>query len=77
MVKELELNESFKAFVRAEIATTKEELRTEIIEAKDELRAEIAQVKDDLAKTKIDLLKWVFGLQLTTTGLIIAVIKFL
>ncbi|MCI7485783.1 MAG: CCDC90 family protein [Helicobacter sp.] len=70
--------------VRGEISAVRNELkadisavRGEISALRDELKAEISALRDEMYKTKIELFKWVVGLQLTTTGLIIAAMKFL
>ena len=73
-----------KDFVRAEIAEAKETLRAEIAEAKETLRAEIAEVRQEIAevrqeisRAKVDILKWVFGLQASTIVIILGAIKFI
>ncbi|RAX52422.1 coiled-coil domain-containing protein [Helicobacter sp. 10-6591] len=59
--------------VRGEISAVRDELKAEI----NAVRGEISALRDEMYKTKIELFKWVVGLQLTTTGLIIAAMKFL
>lgn len=62
-----------KDFLRAEIA----EVRAEIAE----VRAEMAQMREELraemAKTKVEILKWVFAMQLSTIIIIIGALKFI
>ncbi|MCI6217197.1 MAG: hypothetical protein MR629_01430 [Helicobacter sp.] len=74
-----------KEELRSEIRAVRNELKADISAVRDELKAEINAVRgeisalrDEMYKTKIELFKWwVVGLQLTTTGLIIAAMKFL
>lgn len=73
-----------KEELRSEISALRDELKAEISAVRgeisalrDELKADISALRDEMYKTKIELFKWVVGLQLTTTGLIIAAIKFL
>lgn len=41
------------------------------------VRAEIAEVRHDLARTKVEILKWVFGLQAGTIVIILGALKFI
>lgn len=66
-----------KDFVRAEIAEAKETLRAEIAETKEALRAEIAEVSQEISRAKVDILKWVFGLQASTIVIILGAMKFI
>lgn len=66
-----------KDFVRAEIAEAKETLRAEIAETKEALRAEIAEVRQEISRAKVDILKWVFGLQASTIVIILGAMKFI
>lgn len=51
--------------VRAELAT------------KDFVRAEIAEVRQEIARSKVEILKWVFGLQASTIVIILGALKFM
>lgn len=73
-----------KEALRAEIAETKESLRAEIaevrqelVETKEALRAEIAEVSQEISRAKVDILKWVFGLQASTIVIILGAMKFI
>lgn len=62
--------------IRSELAT-KDFVRAEIAEAKEALRAEIAEVRSEIARTKVEILKWVFGLQAGTIVIILGAMKFI
>ena len=62
--------------IRSELAT-KDFVRAEIAEAKESLRAEIAEVRHEIARTKVEILKWVFGLQAGTIVIILGALKFI
>ena len=51
--------------VRAELAT------------RDFVRAEIAEVRQEIARVKVDILKWVFGMQAGTIAILIGAMKFI
>lgn len=53
-----------------------DEIQSELA-TKDFVRAEIAEVRHDLARTKVDILKWVFGLQAGTIVIILGALKFI
>lgn len=53
-----------------------DEIRSELA-TKDFVRAEIAEVRHDLARTKVEILKWVFGLQASTIVIILGALKFI
>lgn len=44
---------------------------------KDFVRAEIAEVRQEIARAKVDILKWVFGLQAGTITILIGAMKFI
>lgn len=69
-----------RAELKAEIAELKAEIvevRAEIAEVKRELSAQIADVRIELQQSKVDILKWVFGMQVATITIILAGIKFI
>ena len=53
-----------------------DEIRSELA-TKDFVRAEIAEVRHDLARIKVEILKWVFGLQASTIVIILGALKFI
>ncbi len=53
-----------------------DEIRSELA-TKDFVRAEIAEVRQELARAKVDILKWVFGLQAGTIAILIGAMKFI
>lgn len=67
--------------LRQEMADLKVELRHEIADLKLELRQEMGRFKTDLrqemASFKIDTIKWVAGIALGQTALIVGLIKLL
>ncbi|MDD7567152.1 MAG: DUF1640 domain-containing protein [Helicobacter sp.] len=63
--------------LKADISALRDEFKADISALRDEFKADISALRDEMYKTKIELFKWVVGLQLTTTGLIIAAMKFL
>ena len=50
----------FKEEMRAEFSGFKEEMRTELSEFKDSMGREISSLKVENAKTKADMIKWMF-----------------
>lgn len=53
-----------------------DEIRSELA-TKDFVRAEIAEVRQEIARAKVDILKWVFGLQAGTIAILIGAMKFI
>lgn len=53
-----------------------DEIRSELA-TKDFVRAEIAEVRHEIARAKVDILKWVFGLQAGTIAILIGAMKFI
>lgn len=53
-----------------------DEIRSELA-TKDFVRAEIAEVRQEIARAKVDILKWVFGLQAGTITILIGAMKFI
>lgn len=53
-----------------------DEIRSELA-TKDFVRAEIAEVRQEIARAKVDILKWVFGLQASTIVIILGAMKFI
>ena len=56
--------------IKAEFVT-KDFLRAEIAE----VRAEMAEIRAEIVKSKIDTLRWVFGMQIATIAMIGAMLK--
>ena len=85
-IKDIRSNIATNDFVRAEIAELRSELKQDIAELREEVHAELskmdskimqfrAELKDDIAKSKVDIIKWVFGLQFATLALIAGMLK--
>lgn len=53
-----------------------DEIRSELA-TRDFVRAEIAEVRQEIARAKVDILKWVFGLQAGTIAILIGAMKFI
>lgn len=53
-----------------------DEIRSELA-TKDFVRAEIAEVRHEIARAKVEILKWVFGLQASTIVIILGAMKFI
>ncbi|TLE03576.1 DUF1640 domain-containing protein [Helicobacter bilis] len=72
--------------LKQDIADLRSELKQDIAELREEVHAELskmdskimqfrAELKDDIAKSKVDIIKWVFGLQFATLALIAGMLK--
>ena len=60
--------------VKTEIAEVRTEVKTEIAEVKIEVKTEIAKVRTEMSEMKVDIIKWVVGLLLGNTALILGIL---
>jgi predicted nucleic acid-binding Zn-ribbon protein len=66
-----------KSELRDEIAGLRTELRDEIASVRFEVQAVKSELRVEIQAIKNDILKWVFGISITQTALIVAVLAFL
>ena len=60
--------------VRSEISEVRSEMKTEIAEVKTEMKTEISKVRSEMSEMKVDIIKWVVGLLLGNTALILGIL---
>jgi chromosome segregation ATPase len=69
--------EQVRADLKADIEQVRADLKADIEQVRAELKLDIERVRGDVARTKVDLLKWIVPLMLAQVVAIAALVKLL
>ena len=67
--------ETLRQETKAGIETLRQETKADIETLRQETKTDIATIKANIEAAKVDLIKWIFGVNIGTISLIVAVIK--